>query len=61
EAEPIAPMNEAKDTAMVEKVQSEVPADIAAEAKDETHPTQPMIVEPAREQYDLIYEWRSAS
>ncbi|HHF2974926.1 TPA: DUF2066 domain-containing protein [Vibrio diabolicus] len=61
EAEPIAPMNEAKDTAMVEKVQSEVPADIAAEAKDETHPTQPMIVEPVREQYDLIYEWRSAS
>ncbi|MCR9495265.1 DUF2066 domain-containing protein [Vibrio alginolyticus] len=61
EAEPIAPMNEAKDTAMVEKVQSEVPADIAAEAKDETQPTQPMIVEPVREQYDLIYEWRSAS
>ncbi|MFH4433261.1 DUF2066 domain-containing protein [Vibrio diabolicus] len=61
EAESIAPMNEAKDTAMVEKVQSEVPADIAAEAKDETHPTQPMIVEPVREQYDLIYEWRSAS
>ncbi|MCE3219201.1 DUF2066 domain-containing protein [Vibrio diabolicus] len=61
EAEPIAPMNEAKDTAMVEKVQSEVPADIAAEAKDETRPTQPMIVEPVREQYDLIYEWRSAS
>lgn len=54
-------MNEAKDTAMVEKVQSEVPADIAAEAKDETQPTQPMIVEPVREQYDLIYEWRSAS
>ncbi|WP_182019966.1 DUF2066 domain-containing protein [Vibrio diabolicus] len=61
EAEPIAPMNEAKDTAMVEKVQSEVPADIAAEAKDETQPTQPMIVKPVREQYDLIYEWRSAS
>ncbi|WP_256935666.1 DUF2066 domain-containing protein [Vibrio diabolicus] len=61
EAEPIAPMNEAKDTAMVEKVQSEVPTDIAAEAKDETQPTQPMIVEPVREQYDLIYEWRSAS
>lgn len=61
EAEPIAPMNEAKDTAMVEKVQSEVPADIAAEAKDETQPIQPMIVKPVREQYDLIYEWRSAS
>ena len=59
ETEPVAPMYETKDSAtMAEKAQSVEPADIVTEVTDETSPT---IVEPVREQYDLIYEWRSES
>ncbi|MGI3097262.1 DUF2066 domain-containing protein [Vibrio diabolicus] len=61
EEEPLVQSNEAKDAATPKEAQPEVPVNVVAEASDETQPTQPMIVEPVREQYDLIYEWRSAS
>ncbi|MBS9970781.1 DUF2066 domain-containing protein [Vibrio alginolyticus] len=61
EEEPLVQSNEAKDAATPKEAQPEVPVNVVAEASDETQPTQPMIVEPVREQYDLIYEWRSES